>query len=115
EADDANLPLMIWYGVEPIVPVYPSLAIDLACMAEIPLVRQFIARRVVDDAAARGDKGDLTPLVAALGTADEKVRPDLLKGARDGIRGRKRMPMPAGWPAVYAQLRRSTDPEVRAN
>src|SRR5205823_14982213 len=110
DAADANLPLMYWYGIEPLIAADPRRALELALDAEIPRVRQFIARRVVDDAAATGDKGHLPLLVAALAVADEKVRPDLLKGARDGIRGRKRMPMPAGWPAVYAQLRRSADP-----
>ena len=79
---------MYWYGIEPLIAADPRRALELALDAEIPRVRQFIARRVVDDAAATGDKGDLPLLVAALAVADEKVRPDLLKGARDGIRGR---------------------------
>jgi putative membrane-bound dehydrogenase-like protein len=115
DADDANLPLMYWYGIEPMVPYAPTAVLNMAVVAKVPLVRRFVARRVVDDAAAKGEKGDLAPLVAALARSDEKVQADLLAGAREGIRGRKRMPMPAGWPAVYAQLRRGADPEVRAN
>src|SRR5205823_6276049 len=37
----------------------------------------------------------------------------LLKGAREGIRGRKSMRMPDGWPAVYARLSKSDDRTVR--
>src|SRR5262249_13052165 len=110
---DANLPLMYWYALEPLVPTNPPKALELAASAEIPLVRQFVARRVTDDAVTKGDKGDLSPLVAAMGTATEKVRTDLLKGAREGIRGRKKMTMPAGWPGVYAKLKTSTDATVR--
>jgi putative membrane-bound dehydrogenase-like protein len=113
DAADANLPLMDWYAIEPLVPTNPAKSLKLAAGAEIPLIRQYIARRVVDDAATKGDKGDLGPLVAALGMAPEKVHPDLLKGAREGIRGRKKMTMPAGWPAVYARLSKSADAEVR--
>lgn len=113
DATDANLPLMNWYGIEPLVPTNPTKALELAAVAEIPLVRQYVARRVVDDAATKGDKADLSPLVTALGAASEKVRKDLLSGAREGIRGRKKMTMPAGWPAVYAKLKTSPDASSR--
>ncbi|MFP6612898.1 MAG: PVC-type heme-binding CxxCH protein [Pirellulales bacterium] len=46
DADDQNLPLMIWYGIEPLVPVNKKRAIALAAKCKIPLVRQYIARRV---------------------------------------------------------------------
>jgi putative membrane-bound dehydrogenase-like protein len=113
DAGDANLPLMLWYGIEPLVPADPARALVLALKAEVPLVRQFIARRVTDDAVTKGDKGDLTPLVAALRLASPQAQLDFLKGAREGIRGRKKMTMPAGWPAVYAKLSKSDDATVR--
>jgi hypothetical protein len=46
DADDANLPLMIWYGIEPLVHADLDRFIRLAATAKIPLVRQHIARRV---------------------------------------------------------------------
>ncbi|HVL10947.1 MAG TPA: c-type cytochrome, partial [Gemmata sp.] len=87
------------------VPADPARALDLALRAEVPLVRRFVARRLADEAAAKGDAFDLAPLVAALAKADENVRLDLLAGAREGLRGRKALKMPDGWPAVYAKLR----------
>src|SRR5439155_12630902 len=108
-----NLPLMDWYGIEPLVPADPAKALDLAVQAELPLVREYIARRLVDHAAAQGENGDLAPLVAALARAREKVQRDLLTGAREGIRGCKSLKMPAGWPAVYARLVKSNDKLVR--
>jgi hypothetical protein len=114
DADDSNMPLMAWYGIEPLVPGDPSQALELAVAARIPLIRQFIARRVADDAAARGDKGDLSPLVAALRSTDDvALQADLLKGAREGLRGRKTMPMPKDWPAVYARLSQSSDTAIK--
>jgi putative membrane-bound dehydrogenase-like protein len=114
-ASDANLPLMEWYGIEPMVPADSARALRLAASSRIPLVRQFIARRFADDAAAKGEKGDVSPLVASLGTASDAVQLDLLRGAREGLRGRKRMPMPADWPALYARLTKSSDRDVREN
>lgn len=46
DAEDAYLPLMIWYGVEPLVPADQKRAVELAAAAKIPLVRQYIARRI---------------------------------------------------------------------
>jgi putative membrane-bound dehydrogenase-like protein len=113
DAADANLPLMYWYGIEPLVPADPSRALQLAVAARVPLVRQLIARRVVEEAIARGETGDLGPLVAVLAGADEPVQVDLLQGARQGLRGHKSMKRPAGWPAAYARLARSANPVVR--
>lgn len=45
EADDANLPLLIWYGVEPLVGHDKTKALGLIAGAKIPIVRQHLARR----------------------------------------------------------------------
>jgi hypothetical protein len=46
DASDANLPLMIWYGIESAVPTDPERAADLIRKAKIPLLRQYLARRL---------------------------------------------------------------------
>ncbi len=46
DAKDANLPLMIWYGIEPLVPTNTDRAAGLLMKAKIPLVREYIARRI---------------------------------------------------------------------
>jgi putative membrane-bound dehydrogenase-like protein len=111
DATDANLPLMIWYGVEPLVPDNPARALKLAVNAKIPKVRQFVARRLVEHV---GDKGDLKPWVEALAASNDAVRRDLLQGARAGALGRKRLPMPAGWSELYPQLEKNEDARVLA-
>jgi HEAT repeat protein len=47
DATDQNLPLMLWYGIEPLVAADPASATALAAQTEIPLLRKFIARRLV--------------------------------------------------------------------
>jgi putative membrane-bound dehydrogenase-like protein len=113
DASDANLPLVLWYAIEPVVPTDPARAMALALKAEIPLVRRFLARRAVDDALTRGEKGDLAPIVAALALADAPTASDLLTGARDGLRGVKSFKMPIGWPVAYSRLGRSESATVR--
>ena len=46
DADDANLPLMTWYGVEPAVGAEPARALKLLESAKIPTLRQYIAKRL---------------------------------------------------------------------
>ncbi|MBO0697412.1 MAG: c-type cytochrome [Zavarzinella sp.] len=113
DAADVNLPLMVWYGIEPLVATDPARAMRLAVEAHIPLVRRFIARRVADEAILRGDKGDLGPWAAALAETTDAVRLDLLQGAREALQGRKSMKAPAGWAEAYARLGKSSDPAVR--
>jgi putative membrane-bound dehydrogenase-like protein len=50
DADDANIPLMVWYAAEPLVPANPERAVRLLAGAKIPVVRENIARRL-----AQGD------------------------------------------------------------
>jgi putative membrane-bound dehydrogenase-like protein len=50
DAADDNLPLMIWYGVEPLVPADPDRAAKLLARCRIPLVRQYIARCIAASA-----------------------------------------------------------------
>ena len=46
DARDPNLPLMLWYAVEPIVPTNKPRAAALMAKTKIPLVREHIARRL---------------------------------------------------------------------
>ena len=46
DAADLNLPLMYWYGIEPIVSSDREKAMGLIVKAKIPLVRQHITRRL---------------------------------------------------------------------
>src|SRR4030095_8816602 len=46
DAQDANIPQMIWYGFEPLVGADPARALKLAAAGRIPLIREQAARRV---------------------------------------------------------------------
>ncbi len=50
DASDANLPLMVWYGVEPLVASDAARGAELLAKTRIPLVRQYIARRIAETA-----------------------------------------------------------------
>jgi putative membrane-bound dehydrogenase-like protein len=46
DKDDHNLPLLYWYGIEPLVPADKARALKLTTKTKIPLIRQYIVRRI---------------------------------------------------------------------
>jgi len=105
DANDHNLPKMIWYGMEPLVKENTKRALELATQSQIPMVTQFIARRAVDAEATE-------TLVATIGKMP-KNRLNLLEGMRDGVEGRSDLTAPASWKAVYAKLKQANDPSAK--
>ncbi|HZU36123.1 MAG TPA: PVC-type heme-binding CxxCH protein, partial [Gemmataceae bacterium] len=104
DASDQNLPLMIWYGTEPLVGADIDRAVRLIQRARIPRVREFLARRVADPGR----------LVALLTTVQEPdVQADVLRGLHAAFEGYRHVPMPAAWQTVFNRLTRSANAEVR--
>jgi putative membrane-bound dehydrogenase-like protein len=109
DAADANVPLMVWYGLEPLVPGDPGRAAELAGKARLPVVRQHVSRRL----AEMGGK-EIAPLVRLLAaTDDEAVRRDVLAGLYEAYQGRPGLSLPAGWEDVRRKLATSETAEVR--
>jgi putative membrane-bound dehydrogenase-like protein len=96
DADDHNIPKMVWTGVEPLVEENPSLALERASESRIPLLARFIARRSVDADA-------LEPLVAAVGRSPNTAA-SLLEGMRDGLEGRFDVTAPPNWGPALERL-----------
>jgi hypothetical protein len=46
DATDDNLPLMIWYGIDTLMPSDPKRGADLILKAKIPLIREYLARQI---------------------------------------------------------------------
>ncbi|MBC7572121.1 MAG: PmoA family protein [Spirosoma sp.] len=105
DGSDHNLPKLLWFGIEPLVKSNPGRALELANRGQIPMVSQFIARRLVD-------ADEVKQLVASLGTTKTpKSLVPLLEGLRDGLEGRSDMTAPANWQAVSAKLK-GVNPQV---
>src|SRR5690606_10553210 len=96
DAEDHNLPKMIWYGIEPLIAENPSKFIALGGISHIPMVTQYVARRAVD-----GD--ELQRLVALIGMQRSNTE-DLLVGMLNGMEGRTDLKLPPNWKAVADKL-----------
>ena len=106
---DHNLPLMIWYGVEPLVPADPPRALALAESSQIPLVERYVLRRL-----ASGPDAHLDTLVdALLRTEDPGRRAFILGEMQNGLRRRQEVAMPAQWPELYPSLVATEDDDLR--
>ena len=112
-AADVNLPLMIWYAVEPVVPDEKHFTVLRASMSKSPVVRRFLARRIMEHMIEKKDKLDFEKWSHALDDARLENMELILQGTRDGLRGQKSLPMPKHWPKVYARLSASPWPNVR--
>lgn len=65
--------------------------------------------------APQADQDPLAALVEVLKISDDDAfRLDILKGIRDGLKGRTKVTMPKGWSEVAAKLAESKNGEVRA-
>jgi putative membrane-bound dehydrogenase-like protein len=46
DATDQNLPLMVWYALEPLVKLDPERALRMVLHSKLPRIREFVARRI---------------------------------------------------------------------
>lgn len=111
DVHDANLPLMIWYGVEPLVHDNLERYVALAAKAQIPLVRRHLARRAV---AGETQAEALEALARLLRqTNEQSIQADVLAGTLQGLEGVRQVKAPHTWPAAYAHLQASTEESIR--
>ncbi len=107
DAEDAVLPLLLWYGLEPLVASNPARGLAVARDTPIAKLRQFIIRRVAaipggyETALAQVEDAETAEVVVAALAAQ--------------LKDEARVPMPDSWQKVYALLRESDDVEVRTH
>ncbi|RPA68271.1 dehydrogenase [Cyclobacteriaceae bacterium YHN15] len=104
DANDHNLPKVIWYGIEPLFAENVNQFLDLSTKSKIPMVTQYIARRAVD-----GD--ELEKLVAQIGKGGPNTEL-LLMGMMSGMEGRTDLSTPKNWKTVSESLQKS-NPKVK--
>ena len=108
---DQNLPLMVWYGVQPLIDDDLPRYAKLAATAAISTVRVNLARRIASsDVSEQGLRFLVTELTDVVGNDSTR---DLLEGISAGLEGRRSVPMPDGWATVYARLSKSNIDSIR--
>ncbi|HLQ44403.1 MAG TPA: PVC-type heme-binding CxxCH protein, partial [Planctomycetaceae bacterium] len=98
-AKDNALPLMIWYGIEPAVTRDTKRAVHLAERSRIPLLRQFIARRLTLEIERQPEAVE-SLLLAVQQFHHNDGRYDILLGMSEALRGWTKVTPPKNWEAV---------------
>lgn len=115
-SDDPNLPLMVWYAIEPQVADRASFGLTCLNTTSLPFIRQSIARRLSSMSRPRN-------LDMLVGWLTESFHPgvkrspeqidDVLHGMLAGLVGQRQTAEPKGWQECYALLARSDATQVR--
>lgn len=109
DRDDPNIPLMLWYGIQPLVHEDLSRFATLASATRLSRVRENMARRMMtlpDTSQA------LELLLEESKPVAISVKRDLLSGILIGLEGQRKTKMPDVWPEIYTTVMKSEDNEV---
>lgn len=112
DATDHNLPLLYWYAAEPLADVDATRALALAMSAgeQIPLLREFMLRRI----GSGGAQASLQILVKGLGVAPtDDVKLTYLNAIRSALKGQRKANAPKEWADVSSALLKSNNADVR--
>jgi putative membrane-bound dehydrogenase-like protein len=111
DAKDRNLPLMIWYGLEPLCALDSQRSLTIASSSKLPNLLNFAVRRC----AAANMPASMRAITSLLeNVLDEAKQLEALRGLSFAMQGRRSAPMPDGWDRVEAKLGSSADVEVKS-
>lgn len=99
DKDDPMIPLLIWYGIEPVVAADPAVGMQLAKVSKMPKVTGFIYRRLSSD-----DAGRTSLLKLAAETSDAVLKLDLLNALVQAARNGHPITKPDGWDALRQKV-----------
>src|SRR5262249_29632043 len=109
DANDHNLPLLIWYGLIPVADADPNALAKLAANAALPLTRKFISRRLAED--TNKNPAPLNALIEQV-VATSAIQADVLNGMAEGLTGWRKATKPAAWGALANNLASSANTAV---
>ncbi len=105
DKDDPMIPLLIWYGIEPLVGADPKIGLELARVSKLPKVTEFIYRRLSSD-----DAGRASMLSELTKEPDAAKREATLAMILSSARSAGKLTMPPDWAATAAKLRGNVVP-----
>jgi putative membrane-bound dehydrogenase-like protein len=119
DAEDRNIPLLVWYAAEPLVAADPARARALGEATALTSIRPFFTRREAAlSATAAAQPGDGSPfdaLVRTLARSDDAAyQGEILDSLLAATEGQTTPKMPQGWSAAYAKLAASPDTTIIA-
>lgn len=113
DVDDHNLPLMYWYGIEPMFAAVPEKFLAMEWQTKIPVLQKFIARRITEEIEHQ------PALVSALlkGAAEKASagqQSAILDGISLALQGWRKAPKPDSWDAAANVFLASPDKNLQS-
>jgi putative membrane-bound dehydrogenase-like protein len=112
DASDHNLPLVIWYGIEPLAASHPQALIEISKDCAIPQLIQLISRRLASSIDRNASV--LADLISLAASKPIPFQASLLTGLDQGFTGWRKAPRPASWEAFAAKVNESGNAELIA-
>ncbi len=112
DANDHNLPLLIWYGLIPVADSDPNALAEIARMSALPTTRRLIARRLAED--NEKNPGAVRSLLAGWETQGTAFMKDILTGFSEGTTGWRKATKPELWDSIVAALGKTEDDTLAA-
>jgi putative membrane-bound dehydrogenase-like protein len=110
DIQDHNLPLMVWFVMEPLAADHPKEALTAALSTPLPKILNFTTRRI----ASLGTDEARDLIASKLGELEDSAKQlDVLNGLAAALKGQRNVAMPAGWDAIETKLAASPKAEVR--
>ncbi|SFI47262.1 PVC-type heme-binding CxxCH protein [Planctomicrobium piriforme] len=110
DANDHNMPLLVWYGLIPVADTDPAALVEVAKVCQWPLTRNLIARRLGEDIEKHPSSINVLLMFAA--SQPDAYRTDIITGLSDALRGWRKAPCPACWKTAQSRLESSADPRL---
>jgi len=99
DKDDPYIPLLIWYGIEPVVGADAEAGLKLAAASKMPKVTEFIYRRLGTE-----EKGRVALLTMAAESADKTQQESLLRTVVEAARAGDKITLPMNWQELKSKL-----------
>ncbi|MGB6220169.1 PVC-type heme-binding CxxCH protein [Haloferula sp.] len=112
DADDHNLPLLVWYGLIPVADEHPDHLVEIFSACTWPKLRRFIARRLAEDLDTRPEPFNQLLKLATGPPTLVGATTDLIRGLTDATRGWQKATPPPNWPAFVKSLDPSLKPQL---
>lgn len=111
DATDHNLPLMLWYGLEPLARDHAQDLADLAGHCRIPMTLTCIARRLAEDMS--DPSGALQSMLQHAATAPASWQTAVLGGIAEAQAGIRQAVPPPAWSGLARSIIQCDDEELK--
>lgn len=101
DANDHNIPLLAWYGLEPVIGESPNLGAEFIALTEWTQLKGFIARRM-----AASEEGRMALLSELSKIKSSELRDEMLGVLLKELKVASKIAIPSQWSSLYEEIKK---------